>query len=78
MCIIFIVVVYSVNAKNICGNGEFLAVIFFALWLIWVRKKNVVEEQMFFENTNLDFLDKRYPFKDIKKIYANKISRPGK
>lgn len=25
------------------------------------------EEQMFFKNTNLDFLDKRYPFKDIKK-----------
>lgn len=25
-----------------------------------------MEEQMFFENTNLDFLDKRYPFKDIK------------
>lgn len=34
---------------------------------------------MFFENTNLDFLDKRYPFKDIKKIYANKILHiPGK
>lgn len=56
-----------INAKIFVEMESFFVAVLFLppCGLYGFVKKIVLEEQMFFENTNLDFLDKRYPFKDI-------------